>query len=106
MVPPVKIGVRAAPQGVIQHFTCKQLPLTARQMVSDVGFNVLSYSCYRYRLSYNVPNTETNQLWYQIEISELNDIPLERLSQRTTYYPKLKMHPNKQELLEAYLLNI
>lgn len=34
MVPPVKIGVRAAPQGV---FTGKQLPLTARQMDSDVG---------------------------------------------------------------------
>lgn len=37
MVPPVKIGVRAAPQGVNQHFTSKQLPLTARQMDSDVG---------------------------------------------------------------------
>lgn len=37
MVPPVKRGVRAAPQGVFNISPGTQLPLTARQMDSDVG---------------------------------------------------------------------
>lgn len=55
MVPPVKIRARTAPQGV---FNISPVNSSFSDCTTDglwCRVTVLSYSCYRYRLSYNVP---------------------------------------------------